>query len=696
MSNESDVLKEISKKISELEGKNDLGGLSNAFYTHVIQPLAGYVQPFSKIQSAAFQLAKSVGMTAKGIMNTSTRIISINRDLQISKNYGISSDELIGLQGDIMSKVARNVTIDATGLDSTMDNIAAATKIFEKDTVTDLIAGYDKIGKSMKSAAKVTGKLMDEAGEYGINLQKYTENFTSNLQLAQTYNFRNGVNGLREMARKATEVRQDMKQVATFADKVGTVTGAVETAANLQVLGGSFAAMADPLAMLNESLTDINGLQDRMLSMTANAAHYDEERHQMVMNPFERMRLKQAAIAMGVDPNSLIDTAFAQGRKKEFEKRMEGMGLSEDFKKVIANAGQINEETGQAGITIGDKFYGLNDIGQMDADAQKDLYKELMVETRPEKDDIKDIAKHTQDIATRVRSIFGQLENEAAYNTTIPGVFGDTTVDIVTDALESFQKEGVEGLGRIDMALSETFKQVGAGFKKALVGVTPVATSFGRPEFGENFDEAWKNIAGTGETAQDLGGFLKEYILMPISDLSSNIAGELRKIGIELDPRTRADEEGYYKWDSSERRPTARNEDAAIAQVREMFSQTKELHLESTDLAQVKANIVNVEGFNPQGVQIRETNETMQGYQVEPPRSQDKQEGVQNNTQGPINGELNLNISGNLMMNVTGTDGKTGTVDLIKMIENNPQFQRELATMLTEAMKEKGFTITNK
>ena len=86
----------------------------------------------------------------------------------------------------------------------------------------------------------------------------------------------------------------------------------------------------------------------------------------------------------------------------------------------------------------------------------------------------------------------------------------------------------------------------------------------------------------------------------------------------------------------------------------------------------------------------------MQGYQVEPPRSQDKQEGVQNNTQGPINGELNLNISGNLMMNVTGTDGKTGTVDLIKMIENNPQFQRELATMLTEAMKEKGFTITNK
>jgi hypothetical protein len=173
----------------------------------------------------------------------------------------------------------------------------AGAKLVGPEMMSQITTGYDKLGISMKSAGKAVGKLFKEAGEYGINFQLYSKNFANNLAMAQTYTFRNGVDGLKEMARKATEIRQDMQQVARFADKVGTVTGAVETAARLQVLGGSFTAMANPLAMLNESLTDMNGLQDRLTEMTKGAATYNSATHQIDIDPLTRMRIKAAAEA---------------------------------------------------------------------------------------------------------------------------------------------------------------------------------------------------------------------------------------------------------------------------------------------------------------------------------------------------------------------------------------------------------------
>ena len=248
-----DKIKELEKSISNL--KKPVVELSGALgmVVGMAEGLAASIRPFTQVQTAAAELAKSIGLSSKSIMSTATRTIEQNRKMQLSMSYNISTPEMIKLQGTMMSKLGRNVAIDQVGtvernvngevvnpnFDSDIENLIAASKVFGEEKVGNIVAGFDKLGISMKSAAKATGKLYKEAGEYGINLQKYTENFTSNLQMAQMYNFRNGVNGLKEMARKATEIRQDMKQIASFADKVGTVTGAVETAANLQVLGGS-------------------------------------------------------------------------------------------------------------------------------------------------------------------------------------------------------------------------------------------------------------------------------------------------------------------------------------------------------------------------------------------------------------------------------------------------------------------------
>ena len=80
------------------------------------------------------------------------------------------------------------------------------------------------------------------------------------------------------MARKATEINLNMSQAAAFADKVSTVEGTITTGAQLQVLGGPFAQMADPIGMLYESLNDMEGLQDRMVQMFGNLGSFQKSR----------------------------------------------------------------------------------------------------------------------------------------------------------------------------------------------------------------------------------------------------------------------------------------------------------------------------------------------------------------------------------------------------------------------------------
>ena len=524
-----DKIKELEKSISNL--KKPVVELSGALgmVVGMAEGLAASIRPFTQVQTAAAELAKSIGLSSKSIMSTATRTIEQNRKMQLSMSYNISTPEMIKLQGTMMSKLGRNVAIDQVGtvernvngevvnpnFDSDIENLIAASKVFGEEKVGNIVAGFDKLGISMKSAAKATGKLYKEAGEYGINLQKYTENFTSNLQMAQMYNFRNGVNGLKEMARKATEIRQDMKQIASFADKVGTVTGAVETAANLQVLGGSFAALSNPLAMLNESLTDMNGLQDRFNQMTQGAATYNSVTHQIEMDPVTRQLMKRAAQSMGVDPNNFIDQAYAQARRTEIERQIDTNGIGgirDDVLKLLPNVAEIDSETGVAGATIGGEFRTLSEIASM-----PELQDQLIEETRSESEDIKVIAKSVMTIEEKVAGFRSQAENEEARNKIIPGaVSGLSSYEIASRVLnEEFTPEVIESARKIDLfteSIDVFLQSIGA---RATIGGVKAADAVINSESPQQargvVEEEFKKLFGDSDLANTVSSFVGTF-----------------------------------------------------------------------------------------------------------------------------------------------------------------------------------------
>lgn len=674
----------------------------------ILIKMKGIVAPFTQVQNAAIELAKSVGLAGSSIMAIATRTIEQNRKLQLSSSYNISSPEMIQMQQKLMTSIGRNVAIDQVGtvqknangevvnpnFDSELENLVAASQVFGVDRVAAITAGFDKLGKSMKTASKYTGKLFQEAGEYGINLDKYVENFTSNLEMAQMYNFRKGVDGLKEMARKATEIRQDMRQVAAFADKVGSVTGAVETASQLQVLGGSFASLANPLAMLNESMTNMEGLQDRLTKMTQGMAKYDRNTHQVRMNAYDRQRLKRAAEAMGVDPKNLMDQAFSQARRTEIMNQMQGMGnLTEGFRKLVPNIGTIDDKTGAAGVTVNGEFKSLSDIAAMSSEEQKALQEQLIAENRSESEDIKVIAKSVMGIEAIISGHRKNLENEAARTNIMPGaVNGVSSYDMVLNFLtEKFTPSVDAAAGKVALFTDSISTYLSTLANTALVGGLETLNANSPEEFGEAWKDLITELFGTSNAANAVGNAL--------GSLATTIGTSVERINAYTSPHgfnvlPGNNTTDYVGRDGSTSTPIARSpqeDTATVLAAREDAVTEASYRARNGGRSERSMPVANPLGYLNNSVVFAGTQNSLPGASVSPTGNGGQTGAQVSQTAGGQtgqNGNYNFNISGNLTMTVNGDNGKIGTVDLTKSLMEDADFKRMLAYEIARAMKE--------
>ena len=738
------LFSELFTKGSDYEG----WGPASRYFDQAIQTMGNIVKPFSKVQSAASDLARSLGLAGSNIMNVAQRAVATNKRMQLSTRYDISNEERFALEKNVLTKLGRNVAINETdtviknergevvnpNFSSELEYLIAGSKIFGNDTMADMVAGFDKVGKSMLTASRMTGKLFKEAGTYGINLQKYTQNFTQNLGMVQTYNFRNGINGLREMARKATEIRQDMQQVASFAEKVGTVTGAVETAANLQVLGGSFAALANPLTLLNQSMTDMEGLQKTMAKMTEGTARYNSITHEIEMDPVTRQIMKRAAESMGVDANNLIDQAYAQERRRVITEQMRGFStINEDFAKMIGNVGQIDDKTGMAGVNIGGDFYSLAQISGMDAAKQKDLQEQLVKEQRSESEDIKAIYDSVRVIEEGVSGRHKQIENEMAYNKIIPGVIGGTsTWNAVADTLVNhINQKAMSGVAALDNPFQSLIDGARSSIVTALGDFNSAFDSSSLEEFKKTLKEGLKSNIGDGPVANVLTGAISGVMgaigKLAVS-MNDNVGGE---VGFDIFVRQHTEKEQAIakgttttavqattagtnenvdtEYEAAWRAITGHQNSTNFSgnrteePVRQTDLRTQTLQKVDDREIQAAARIltgsslvenqykVNVNHYNEaqkQGNIIIEVDKnSIPSSQVAPTNTQTQtttttsQPGIQGQT---LN--YNLNITGTIKMDITGDKGKIGQAEILKMLESEKGFRDAIAKAIADAV----------
>ena len=373
----------LEKQISE-EEKNQpkaLGKIANGVekVTRALKETYRAVQslndPWAKADEAASKYIKTLGGTKKAMEELRQTTINNVVKSHIGIEFDMSPEELMEAQMNYVKAIGKNLRIDTEA----QIDLAALKKLGVEGLAND----FEQFGLGIQDTGKHATAMWKEASEAGLSFEKYSDNVAKNIKIAQNYTFKNGLRGLESMAKKATAMKMDMQAVAALADKVSTVEGSIDVASKLQVLGGPFAAMADPMGMLNEGLTDMEGLQDRITKMIGGLGRFDKTTGEVAVSAFDKQRIRAAANAMGMNYDTLMESVNRQAARGEIEAQLNSTALDEKMRELVKNSATF--KNGKAGVSINGEWKELSELQNGD-------YKQLLQETQNESANIRQIA----------------------------------------------------------------------------------------------------------------------------------------------------------------------------------------------------------------------------------------------------------------------------------------------------------------
>lgn len=344
---------------------NGISEIKNGF-SQLINSSLELVKPWGELDQAAANYSKHIGLSQRQYAAMRSDMINFTANNNIGGKYNTNAKELIQLQEKYNSSIGRRVTMTHNEL----KNIAAMNSILGSEGASQFASQLENFGLNPEEVGNRVGEMFKESSKYGVAFDKYAKNFTDSLKLAQNYTFDGGLKNLKEMARRATEIKLDIQQVANFADKVSTLEGSMQAAAQLSVLGGSFARYSDPLRMLYLGLNDVGGLEKHIEGMFGDKVFFNRDTGQMEVSAFNRQRIKAAAEATGMDYSKTMESIYAQGRQRIVDKQIIG-DFTDEEKSAIKNQAQL-DKNGRGYVTINGE---RRDVSTLDKEDVKILMK---------------------------------------------------------------------------------------------------------------------------------------------------------------------------------------------------------------------------------------------------------------------------------------------------------------------------------
>lgn len=290
-----------------------------------------------------------------------------------ASQVGISLQDLTQMQSAYSEELGRTVMLSQEGAEA-MAKMAADTML-GVEGASRLTAEFDAQGLSVEKTAEYMNDAMNSSHKLGLNAQKVIKNISGNIKLLNRYNFKDGVAGLTKMAQTAAKLGVSMEFASGFADKLFDVEGAVDMSAQLQVMGGAWAKLADPFKLMYQARNDIQGLTEELGKAASASAHLNSK-GEVELAAMEMHKLKIIAQQTGVSYDELAEAGKRAFKLTKIQGQVQ-FNMSDEEKEFLANTAKL-DENGKAYIEVkGDKKF----IGMLGATG-KNFVKTQMAEQR--------------------------------------------------------------------------------------------------------------------------------------------------------------------------------------------------------------------------------------------------------------------------------------------------------------------------
>lgn len=394
-------------------------------FSNVINGITETIGIYQENTQKLFELVnEEIGMSGNMASDFRDEIRSIESDV---KKVGVGFDDLLN-SIEILSKSSGTFKI----LDKqSMINMADASRFVEGGIqgFAKLASETEKYSLGVNDTAREVTKMMKDSIELGLNYKKVIESVSNSLDKLNMYGFKNGIQGLSEMSRKAIQFRMDINDTFSIAEKVWSPEGAVEMTAKLQMLGGVIGDFNDPIKMMYMATNNVEGLQDALIESTKSLATFNSETGTFEVIGANLRIAKEKADAMGVSLNEVSNIAKRAAERSTASMNLlsSGLNIKEEDKDFLTNLSRM--EGGEMVISVPENLkdkFTLIDKGQVKLSEltegqieQLKLYKKDFEKLTPD-----EIGKQQVDIQTNINRNLAYLVAKARYEIGKSGEIG--------------------------------------------------------------------------------------------------------------------------------------------------------------------------------------------------------------------------------------------------------------------------------
>lgn len=306
----------------------------------IMQSLSTVAKPIIALDGALRkQVNVSLGLTGGLARDLRTDMIEVAEE---TTKYGIEIDDVaaayssfitdLGLAVPISRDVAKGLMLQskAVGLSATQAGSFLAT-------LTDFGVGLEKGPETLKEMAST-------ARSMGLSTNKFMNFATTNLKMINTLGFSKGIRGFTQIAAKASSIGYDLASAQTAAEKLFDIDGAVEMAAQLNVLGGDFGKLGNAIDLMFSPTNDMEGFTNSLMDATKQFVSFNSEKNTFDVSPLDLRRAREFAKVTGMSIEEVIRSGKRLAKMEMIKDKISFLpNLSEEERTLIGNLGSISD-----------------------------------------------------------------------------------------------------------------------------------------------------------------------------------------------------------------------------------------------------------------------------------------------------------------------------------------------------------------
>lgn len=319
--------------------------------------------------------------------------------------YGMS----LGETTDLMGKLSNTLRTTNFGvLSEAAEDLAAMGKAtgLNADEMANLAKEYVKFGGTTKQMSEDAAATMNDARVYGVSGVEVMQEMAKNMSKMRQMGFTGGEASLRRMVLESKRLGMNVDEIFETGKRARNIEGAMEMAAELQLAGGSFAAI-DPMQLLSAARKGPEELQKLLGQMGKDIGSFNEETGQYEFDPVDIDRLQMVSDATGQSMDSLqnmISQNAQDNQKMEMlPPGLFGANLTDEQKAFIMQATSMKDGK----LTVNAGVEGLDDFANMN----QEQIQAVIDEEKKKKETLEEQAAQNQSLMDSITALKNSFIN---------------------------------------------------------------------------------------------------------------------------------------------------------------------------------------------------------------------------------------------------------------------------------------------